>query len=98
MTNIIRDLNANIGIEKCCNTQVNTVRMKSQNDNGGRAINLAAAKGKIRGNIHFPHMDIIEWYSQNQIDHTLITGYFSNVLNFRSYRRANIDSDHYLGE
>ncbi|CAK1599854.1 unnamed protein product [Parnassius mnemosyne] len=58
----------------------------------------------VIGSTRFPHKNIhkITWVSadnvtRNQIDHILIDGrHCSNLLDVRSRRGANIDSDHHL--
>lgn len=65
------------------------------NDNGERLINLAASLNLTIANTIFQHK--ITWTSpdnntQNQIDNDSRHG--SDVMDCRSYRGANIDSDH----
>ncbi|XP_062715888.1 uncharacterized protein LOC134291753 [Aedes albopictus] len=74
------------------------------NDNGQRCVNFAASRGMVVRSTFFPRKDIHKatWRSpdqqtENQIDHVLIDGkFFSDITNVRTYRSANIDSDHYL--
>ena len=74
------------------------------NDNGDRLINMAAAQELVVSSTRFPHRKIHlgTWQSPNrrtvnQIDHVLIDRrHSSNALDVRSYRGANLDSDHYL--
>ncbi|XP_058816192.1 uncharacterized protein LOC131679478 [Topomyia yanbarensis] len=73
-------------------------------DNGQRYVNFAASRGMVVRSTFFPRKDIhkASWRSpdqrtENQIDHVLIYGrFFSDITNDRTYRIANIDSDHYL--
>jgi hypothetical protein len=77
---------------------------KESNDNGLRLIGLANALNMVIGSTTFPHKNIhlTTWRSPNgkttnQIDHVLIdAGHKSNMMYVRSYRGANIDTDHYL--
>ncbi|XP_073836854.1 uncharacterized protein [Musca autumnalis] len=69
-----------------------------------RLIDFAAAKNMVVSSTRFNHLDIHKgtWLSpdqktRNQIDHVVIDGrHSSSVLDVRSFRGANIDSDHYL--
>ncbi|XP_038121013.1 uncharacterized protein LOC119770363 [Culex quinquefasciatus] len=74
------------------------------NDNGQRCIDFAASRGMVVRNTYFPCKDIHKatWTTpdqrtKTQIDHVLIDGrFFSNITHVRTFRGANIDSDHYL--
>ena len=74
------------------------------NDNGIRLTNFACSKNIVVASILFNHKDIYKlmWRSPNgqtfnQIDRLLIDARsLSNVMDVRTFRRANIDSDHYL--
>jgi hypothetical protein len=74
------------------------------NDNGLKLINFAASTGMVIGSTLFQHRDIHKgtWKSPdgqivNQIDHVLIDmRHKSNLMDMRSFRGANIDSDHFL--
>jgi len=74
------------------------------NDNGSRLLQFAVSRNMIIGSTFHPHKDIhkITWRSSDgvtfsQIDHLLIDRrHKSNLMDVRSYRGANIDSDHYL--
>lgn len=99
------DFNAQVGQEKLYYPAIGGHSMHTaSNDNGRRLINFAAAKDMVIGSTVFPHKRIHKatWRSpdgttQNQIDHLLICArYKSSLLDVRSYRGANIDSDHYL--
>jgi hypothetical protein len=74
---------------------------EASNDNGVRVVNFATSKNRIVKNTTFPHRDI-NWTSpdgvtHNQIDHVLINKrQHSNILDVRSFRRADCDTDHYL--
>ena len=74
------------------------------NDNGSWLIQFAVSLNKIIGSSFYPHKNIdnCTWRSPdgvrfNQIDHLLIDRRRKrNLMDVRSYRGANIDSDHYL--
>ncbi|MBN3318165.1 CFDP2 protein, partial [Atractosteus spatula] len=76
------------------------------NDNGFRLISFAMSKRMTIRSTWFPHKCIHKegWRlpnraTQNQIDHVLIdTRHRSDILDVRSYRGANIDSDHFLAK
>jgi hypothetical protein len=74
------------------------------NDNGVRLVNFATSKNLRVKSTMFPHCNIHKytWTSpdgktDNQIDHILVDRRrHSNVLDVRSFRAADCDSDHYL--
>jgi len=74
------------------------------NDNGSWLIQFAVLQNMIIGLTFHPHKDIHKstWRSPdgvtfNQIDHLLIDRrHKSNLMDVRSYKGANINSDHYL--
>ncbi|CAD7093988.1 unnamed protein product [Hermetia illucens] len=74
------------------------------NDNGVRTIQLAGSHEMVVGSTWFARKAVHKhtWASPdgitfNQIDHVLIERrHLSALLNVRTYRGANIDSDHYL--
>jgi endonuclease/exonuclease/phosphatase family metal-dependent hydrolase len=76
---------------------------EASNDNGVRVVNFATSKNLIVKRT-FPHQDIhkLTWTSpdgvtHNQIDHVLIDKRrHSNILDVRSIRGADCDTDHYL--
>jgi hypothetical protein len=85
-----------------------TIRNKSLheigNDNGVRLVNLATSKNLRVKSTMFPHRNIHKytWMSpdgktHNQIYHILVDRRrHSNVLDVRSFRAADCDSDQYL--
>jgi hypothetical protein len=97
--------NAKIGQDESARptTGMNSLH-KDSNDNGMRLINCAASLDTTIGSTIFPHTNIqkITWRSpdgktMNQIDHVLIDSrHCNNLLDVRSYRGANMDSDHFL--
>jgi endonuclease/exonuclease/phosphatase family metal-dependent hydrolase len=74
------------------------------NDNGVTLVNFATSKHLRVKSTMFPHRNIhkYSWTSpdgktHNQIDHILLDRRrHSNVLDVRSFRAADCDSDHYL--
>jgi hypothetical protein len=74
------------------------------NDNGTTLINFAASRGMVLGSTRLERKNIYKytWQSpdeetRNQIDHMLLDArHINNLLDIRTYRGANIDSDHYL--
>ena len=74
------------------------------NTNGMRLISFAASRSPVVSSTSFPHRKIHKqtWASRdgvtkNQIDHVLTDQrHSSSVLDVRSCKGANIDSDHYL--
>jgi hypothetical protein len=74
------------------------------NDNGVRVVNFTTSKNLIVKSAMFPHRNIQQytWTSpdgktQNQIDHVLIDKrWHSSILDVRSFRGADCDTDHYL--
>ncbi|CAH2100139.1 unnamed protein product [Euphydryas editha] len=102
---IIGDMNAKVGRESIYRPTIGCHSLhETSNDNGTRLIDLATSLGMVVGSTRFPHKNIhkITWVSaddvtRNQIDHVLIDGrHCSNLLDVRSRRGANIDSDHHL--
>ena len=77
---------------------------QDSNDNGVRLVNFATSKNLVVKSTMFPHPSIHKytWTSpdgntHNQIDHVLIDRRRqSSVLDVRSFRGADCDSDHYL--
>ena len=71
-------------------------------DNGVITVNFATSKNLVVNSTMFPHRDIHKytWTSpdgktHNQIDHMLIDRRWqSSVLDVRSFRRADCDTDH----
>lgn len=102
---VIGDMNAQVGREAMYRPVIGPNSLHSvTNDNGQRCINFAASRGMVVRSTFFPRKDIHKatWrspdqHTENQIDHVLIDGkFFSDITNVRTYRSANIDSDHYL--
>ena len=74
------------------------------NNNGQRLVDFALSKNMVISSVKFPHKNIHKetWISpdgntKNQIDHVLIDSrHASDIIDVRSYRGADCDSDHYL--
>jgi hypothetical protein len=74
------------------------------NDNGVRVVNFASSKNLIFKCMMFPHCSIhkFTWTSpdgktHNQIDHSFVDRRrHSSILDVRSFRAADCDTDHYL--
>ena len=77
---------------------------ETSNDNGLRVIDFAVSRNMVVSSTYFEKKNIHKamWISpdgrtKNQIDHVLIDGrHCSDVLDVRSCRGPNVDSDHYL--
>jgi hypothetical protein len=77
---------------------------KDSNNNGMRLIDYAASRNMVIGITMFSHKEIhkatwksLDGRTYNQIDHVLIDArHRSNLIDVRSYRGANVDSDHFL--
>lgn len=104
---VIGDMNAKVGQEKQYYPTIGRNSLhKESNENGTRMIHFAASQNMVIAGTWFEHKDIHKgtWKSPdsntiNTIDHILIDArHFSNVLDVRNRRGANIDSDHFLVE
>jgi hypothetical protein len=98
------DLNAKVGKEMIHRgtTGAHSLHEES-NDNGCKLIDFATSKNMVISSTCFPHKEIHKrtWASPdgivfNQIYHILIRRFASSILEARSYRGANCESDHYL--
>jgi hypothetical protein len=85
-------------------TMGNESSREISNDNGVRVVNFATSKNLVVKSIMFPHRSIHKytWTSPDgkthkQIHHILIDRRRnSSILDVRSFRGADCDSDHYL--
>ena len=102
---IIGDLNAQIGKEAIYYPTIGKeVYHQESNENGKRLIHLAASRNMVIGTTLYPNKDIhkISWRSPyvhhfSQIDHLLIDSrHISHLMDARTHRCANVDSDHFL--
>lgn len=102
---IIGDMNAQVGREPYFSPTIgkHSLHLHS-NENGEHLINFAASHDMVIGGTLFPHKNIHKatWKhpngrTNNQIDHVLISArHKSNLLDVRTYKGANVDSDHFL--
>jgi hypothetical protein len=97
--------NAKVGREEIFKQTIGTESLHEiGNDNGVRVVNFATSKNLKVKSTMFPHRNIHKHTltspdekTHNQIDHILVDGRkHSNILDFRSYRAADCDTDHYL--
>jgi hypothetical protein len=102
---MLEDFNAKVGREDIFKlTTGNKSLHKSSNDNGVRVENFLTHKNLTVKTTMFPHHNIHKytWTSpdgktHNQIDHILVDSQWHlNILDVRSYRAADCDTDHYL--
>jgi len=100
---VLGDFNAKIGKEDFFRPTIGLESLHEEsNDNRVRVINFATGKNLIVKSTYFRHKNIHKqtWISpdgntRNQIDHVLVDKRrHTNVLDVRSYRGANCDSDH----
>jgi len=101
---VLGDFNAKIGKEVIFRPTIRSESLHGEsNDNGVRVINFATGKNLIIKSTYFKHKSIHKqtWISPdgntlNQIDHVLVDKRrHTNVLDVRSYRGADCDSDHF---
>jgi len=102
---LLADFNTNVRRENILKpTTGNDSLHQDSNDNGVRIVNFATSKNLVINSTMFPHRNICNytWTSPdgktyNQTDHILIDRRWrSSILDVRSFRGADYDSDHYL--
>ncbi|XP_054722371.1 craniofacial development protein 2-like [Uloborus diversus] len=102
---VIGDMNSKLGKELEYSSVLGRYSLHDlTNDNGCRLVDFAVEHGMIAGSTLFCHKLIHKetWKApggtcSNQIDHVLIDArHSSDLIDVRTYRGANIDSDHYL--
>jgi hypothetical protein len=102
---ILGNMNAKVGKEDGHKPTIGKHSLHDEsNDNGIRLINSASARNIVIGSTMFEHRDIhkVTWRSLdgntfNQTDHLLIDARHQyNLMNIKTHRGANVDSDHYL--
>jgi len=98
-------MNAKVGREEAFRPTIGKWSLHEEtNENGLRLIDFAAQQGMVVKGTFFMHKKIHQatWESpdgntRNQIDHCLVDGrHFSDVIDVKVCRGANVDSDHYL--
>src|SRR5215469_10555889 len=102
---LLGDFNTKVGRENIFKPTIGNESLdQDSNDNGVRIVNFATSKNLVVKSTMFPHRNIHKytWTSpdgktHNQIDHILIDRRRqSSILDVRSFRGAECDSDHYL--
>ena len=102
---VMGDFNAKIGRESFIKQNAGLHSLhRISNDNGIRLCSFAQSSNMWISSISFPHKDIHKhtWRIPgsnrgNQIDHILVNRrYSSSILDVRSFKGANCDSDHFL--
>jgi len=102
---VIVDMNAQVGKEEVyCPTIGKHSLHENTNDNGYHLIQFATLNNMVIGSTMFQHKKIHKptWTApdrsfESQIDHMVIDArHMSDLLDIRSYRGRNLDSDHYL--
>jgi hypothetical protein len=105
MKTLLGDLNARVGRENIFKPTIwNESLHQDRGDNGVRMIKFATSKNLVFKSTLFPHRNIHTntWASPDgktykQIDHILIgRRWRSSLLDVRSFRVADYDTDHYL--
>ncbi|XP_050079522.1 uncharacterized protein LOC126567336 [Anopheles maculipalpis] len=101
---VIGDFNAQVGREEVFKPTIGSFSAHQlTNDNGLRLVNFASSKHMTIRSTFFQHEPRFSytWRSPlqtySQIDHVLIDGrHFSDIIDVKTYRGANVDSDHFL--
>jgi endonuclease/exonuclease/phosphatase family metal-dependent hydrolase len=102
---LLGDFNAKVGRDDIFKPTIGNESLhQDSNDNGVRVINFATSKNLVVKSTMFPHRNIHKytWTSpdgktHNQVDHILIDRRrHSSILDVRSFRGADCDTDHYL--
>jgi endonuclease/exonuclease/phosphatase family metal-dependent hydrolase len=101
---VLGDFNAKVGREDIFKPTIgNDTSHEISNDNGVIVVNFATSKNLVVKSTMLPHRSIhkYNWTSpggkaHNQIDHILIDRrQHSSILDVRSFRGVDCDSDHY---
>jgi len=102
---LLGDFNAKVGRDNIFKPTIGQESLhQDSNDNGVRIVNFATSKNLVVKSTMFPQQNIHKytWTSpegkiHNQIDHVLIDKrWHSSVLDVRSFRGADCDTDHNL--
>jgi len=105
MKMLLGDFNAKVGRENIFKPPIGQESLhQDSNDNGVRLVNFATSKNLVVTSTMFPHQNIhkytwtsLDGKTHNQIDHVLIDRRcHSSVLDVRSFRGADCDTDHHL--
>jgi len=105
MKMLLGDFNAKVGRENIFKPTTGQESLhQDSNDKGVRLVNFVTSKHFVVKSTIFPHRNIHKhtWTSpdgktHNQIDHVLIDKrWHSSVLDVRSFRVADCNTDHYL--
>jgi hypothetical protein len=98
------DMNAKVGKDMRDHNIGRYSLHEVSNGNGMRLIDFAVNRNMVISSVRFPHKDIHKetWitpngHTKNQIDHVLIdVQHASDIIDVKSCRGADCDSDHYL--
>ena len=102
---LLGDFNTKVGRENIFKPTIGNESLHQyNNDNGFRIVKFATSKNLVVNSTMFPHRNFHKytWTSpngktHNQIDHILIDRRrHSSILDVRSFRGADCDTDHYL--
>jgi hypothetical protein len=102
---LLGDFNLKVGRKNIFKLTIGNERSHEiSNDNGVRVVNFATSKNLVVKSMMFPHRKIHKytWTSpegntHNQTNHVLIDRRrHSSILDIRSFRGADCDTDHYL--
>lgn len=102
---LMGDFNAQVGRNLSSDRFIGRYSLHAEtNDNGQRLANFAISNGLVLASTYFQRKPChqVTWVSpggdtQTQIDHILVSArHFSSILKVRSFRGADIGSDHYL--
>ena len=98
MKMLLGDFNAKVGRENIFKpTNGQESLHQDSNDNGVRLVNFVTSKNLVVKSKMFPHQNIPDCKTHNQIDHVLLDRrWHSSVLDVRSFRGADCDTDQYL--
>jgi len=100
---VIGDMNAQVGKgEMYCTTSGKQILHEKTNDNGYHLIYFATLNNMLIGSTMFQHKNVHKptWTApdrsfESQIDHMVIDArHMSDLMDVRSYRGGNVDSDH----
>jgi hypothetical protein len=102
---LLGDFNTKVGREDIFKPTIGNENLhKISNDNGVRVVNFATSENLTVKSMMFPYSNVhkFTWTSpdgktHNQIHHILKDrGRHSNILDVRSFRAVDHDTDHYL--